>query len=71
MPADAPTPPPGPSTGRDPRLFLGVMVLTGYALTARGVENLYPFSVFPMYAGTEGGAFDAVPYSRAIIRART
>lgn len=36
---------------RDARLFLGLLVLGGYAFAARGVGNLYPFSVFPMYAG--------------------
>ncbi len=41
---------------KDARLFLGVLVLVGYGLAARGVENLYPFSVFPMYAGTAEAA---------------
>ena len=29
-------------------------MLGAYALAARGVENLYPFSVFPMYSGEAG-----------------
>ena len=39
--------------GPDARVFLGVLALLGYAIIARGVENLYPFSVFPMYASGE------------------
>lgn len=35
-------------------MFLGLLALLGYAISARGVENLYPFSVFPMYASSEG-----------------
>lgn len=36
---------------RDPAVFVGLLVLVGYLATARLVENLYPFSTFPMYAG--------------------
>lgn len=55
MPADLP-PPAGSAPGPDARLFLGLLVLLAYGITARGVKNLYPFSVFPMYAGSEATA---------------
>lgn len=35
---------------RDPRALVALIVLAGYFSVARLVENLYPFSTFPMYA---------------------
>jgi hypothetical protein len=35
---------------RDPRTIVALLVLAGYFIVARLVENLYPFSTFPMYA---------------------
>ncbi len=32
------------------RILLGVLVLTGYVAIANAVQQLYPFSVFDMYA---------------------
>lgn len=33
-------------------VFVVLLVMLGYLLVSRGVANLYPFSTFPMYAGT-------------------
>jgi hypothetical protein len=54
--------PPGPPAARglDARLVLGALVLVGYAMAARGVENLYPFSVFPMYAAARAKVISRV-----------
>lgn len=36
---------------QQPSVVLGVLVLAGYFLVARGVGNLFPFSTFSMYSG--------------------
>jgi hypothetical protein len=38
----------------NPRLTVSVLALVGYLLAARGVENFYPLSTFPMYSGEPG-----------------
>jgi hypothetical protein len=45
-----------PHGGIDARVAISVLVLLGYWLAGRGVENLYPFSRFPMYSHAAGGA---------------
>lgn len=44
----------------DHRLVLGALVFIGYSAVARSVGNLYPFSIFPMYAGKAGDATSRV-----------
>jgi hypothetical protein len=39
-----------PRPWKQPAFVLGALVLAGYAVIARGVGNLYPFSTFSMYS---------------------
>jgi hypothetical protein len=41
---------------RDPRRVLSVLALVGYVAIAWSVSNLYPFSVFDMFAGRTASA---------------
>lgn len=38
----------------DARLVVAALVLAGYWVAGRGAGNFYPFSRFPMYAGSAG-----------------
>ncbi|MFT3769674.1 MAG: hypothetical protein QM820_29915 [Minicystis sp.] len=42
--------------GIHPTVWITVLVMGGYFLIARLVDNLYPFSTFPMYAGAKGAS---------------
>jgi hypothetical protein len=44
---------------RDPRL-ISILALIGYFTAARGVENLYPVSTFPMFSGAAAPAISRV-----------
>jgi hypothetical protein len=44
----------------DPRLVISTIVLVSYLAAARGVENLYPVSTFPMFSGQAGEAMSRI-----------
>ena len=46
--------------GIDARTVVSALVLVGYLVAARGVDNFYPVSSFPMYASAKGTATSRV-----------